>query len=95
MKPRPDTPQVDAAALPPNSFVNLSNPAQLAAYAQSQGLPPDANTTRPCSCECLPTWSHMILPDYNSALFPAPRVTTPFAASCVSSAAGRGSDRGC
>jgi len=61
---------VDAAALPPNSFVNLSNPAQLAAYAQSQGLPPDANASRPCGCDCLPTWSHMILPDYNGALPP-------------------------
>ena len=62
--------QVDAMALPPNSFVNMSNPAQLAAYAQSQSLPPDANASRPCGCDCLPTWSHMILPDYDGAPSP-------------------------
>ena len=49
-----EVPQLDASILVPNSFVNLSNPAQLAAYARSQGLPPDANVTRPCGCECLP-----------------------------------------
>ena len=61
------TPQLGAVALPPNSFVNLSNADQLAAYAQSQALPADANVTRACGCECLPSWTHMILPDYNSA----------------------------
>ncbi len=62
-----NTAVVDADDLPPNSFVNFSNADQLAAYAQSQALPRDANVTRACGCECLPSWTHMILPDYDSA----------------------------
>ena len=67
-----NTAVVDVAALPPNSFVNFSDADQLAAYAQSQALPRDANVTRACGCECLPSWTHMILPDYASARDPLP-----------------------
>ena len=69
-------PLMDVEALPPNSFVNFSNGDQLAEYARSQALPADANVTRPCGCECLPSWSHMKLPDYDSAPGkPCPKVS--------------------